>query len=81
VTTTHTEIVQAARNLHDEIRDALRSQPHDIFDNPTPFHSGNHVFYDYTGAGDEVIEEPVRHAQLPAFGFFFGCRVSTPAGS
>ena len=81
MTTTDAEIVQAARNLHDEISDALCRQPQDIFDNPTPFHPGNHVFYDYTGAGDEVIEERVLHAQRPAFGFFFGCRVSTPAGS
>jgi len=61
VTTTHTEIVQAARKLHDEIRDALRGQAQDIFDNPTPFHPGKHVFYDHTGAGDEVIEELVLH--------------------
>ena len=63
MTTTHTEIVQAARYLHDEIRDALRGQAQDIFDNPTPFHPSNHVFDDHTGAGDEMIEEPIRHAQ------------------
>jgi len=73
--------VQAARNLHDQIRYAGFRQAQDIFDNPTPFHPSNHVFDNHTGAGDEMIEEPIRHAQLPAFGFFFGCRVSTPAGS
>jgi hypothetical protein len=74
-------MVQAARNLHDEIRDALRRQPQDLFDHPTPFHPSKHVFYDDTGAGDAGIEAPVRHAQRLAFGVFFGCRVSTPAGS
>src|SRR5262245_692905 len=81
VTTTHAEIVQAARNLHDEIRAALCSQTQDIFDNATPFHPSKHVFYDHAGAGDEMIEELVLHAQLLAFRFFLGCRVSTPAGS
>jgi hypothetical protein len=73
--------VQAARNLHDEIRDALGGQAQDILDNPTPFHPGKSVFYDHACTGDEVIQEPVLHAQLLAFGFFLGCRVSTPAGS
>jgi hypothetical protein len=73
--------MQAARNLHDEIRDALCGQAQDIFDNPTPFHPSNHIFYDHAAAGDEVIEEPVLHAQLLALRFFLGCRVSTLAGS
>jgi hypothetical protein len=81
MTTTHAEIVQAARNLHDEIRAAFCSQPQNIFDDATPFHPSNHVCYNHTGAGDEMIEEPVLHAQLLAFRFFLGCRVNTPAGS
>jgi hypothetical protein len=81
MTTTHAEIVQAARNLHDEISDALYGQTQDIFDNPTPFHPSNHIFYDYVAAGDKVIEEPVLHTQRLAFRFFLGCRVNTPAGS
>jgi hypothetical protein len=79
--TTHAKIVQAARNLHDEIRQALCGQAQGIFDNPAPFHPGNDVFDDHACTGDEVIEEPVLYAQLLAFGFFFGCRVSTPVGS
>ena len=79
--TTHAEIVQAACNLHDEIRKALLGQAQDIFDNPAPFHPGNDVFYDHACTGDEVIEKPVSYAQLLAFGFFFGCLVNTPAGS
>ena len=71
MTTTHAEIVQAARNLHDQIRHAGFRQAQDILDNPTPFHPGNDVFYDHACTGDEVIEEPVCYAQLLAFGFFF----------
>ena len=81
MTTTDAEIVQAARNLHDEIRDALCSQTQDIFDNPTPLHSGHHIFYDDASAGDEVIEEPGLYTQRLALRFFLGCRVKTPAGS
>jgi len=68
--TTDAKIVQAARNLHDEIRDALGGQAEDIFDNPAPFHPGNDVFYDHACTGDEGIEAPVFDAQLLAFGFF-----------
>ena len=71
MTTTHAEIVQAARNLHDQIRHAGFRQAQDILDNPTPFHPGNDVFYDHACTGDEVIEEPVCYAQLLAFGFFW----------
>src|SRR5438132_2053717 len=78
VTTTHTEIVQAARNLHHEISDTRGGQAQDIFDNPTPFHPGNHVFYDHACAGDEVIEEPILHAQLLAFGFFLAVESAPP---
>ena len=81
MTTTHAEIVQAARNLHDQISAALCSQPYDIFDNAAPFHPGKHVFYDHAGAGEEMIEEPILHAQRLPWRFFLGCRVSTPAGS
>jgi hypothetical protein len=81
MTTTHAEIVQAAGNLHHEIRDAFGGQTEDICDNPTPFHPGNHIFYNHAGAGDEMIKESILHAQLLAFRFFLGCRVSTPAGS
>ncbi len=81
MTTTHAEIMQAARNLHDHIRHTSFGQAQDIFDYPTPFHPGNHVFHDDAYTGDEVIEERVPHAQLLAFGLFFGCCVRTPAGS
>ena len=81
VTTTHAEIMQAARNLHDEIRAALCRQTQNVFDNATSFHPGQHVFDDHAGAGEETIEEPGLYTQLLAFRFFWGCRVSTPAGS
>lgn len=81
MTTTDTKIVQAARNLHDQIRNADFGQAQDIFDNPTPFDSGNHVFHDDARTGENVIEELIPHAQVLAFGLFFGWVVRTPSGS
>jgi hypothetical protein len=81
MTTTHAEIMQATRNLHDHIRNTSLGQAQDIFDYPAPFHPSNHVFHDDADTGDEVIEELVPYAQLLAFGLFFGCCVRTPAGS
>ena len=62
MTTTHTEIVQATRNLHDHISNTSCRQAQDIFDYPTPFHPGNRVFHDDAHTGDEMIEELVRRA-------------------
>jgi hypothetical protein len=73
--------MQAAGNLHDQIRNTSGSQAQDILDYPAPFHPSNHVFHDDADTGDEVIEELVSHAQLLAFGLFLGCCVSTPSGS
>ena len=70
MTTTHAEIVQAARNLHDKIRKALCGQAQAILDHPTPFHLGNHLFHDHACARDEVVEEPVLSAQRLALGVF-----------
>lgn len=81
MTTTDTEIVQATRNLHDQIRYPICRQTQDIFDNPAPFDPGKHVFHHHTRTGKEVIEEVMAHAQGLAFGFFWGCCVRTPTGS
>jgi len=81
VTTTHAEIVQAARNLHDQIRHAGFRQAQDIFDKPTPFHPGNDVFYDHACPGDEVMEAPVLLRAPPGLWGVFGCCVRPPAGS
>ncbi len=81
MTTTHTEIMQATRNLHDQIRNTRFGQAQDIFDNPTSFDPGNHVFHDDARTGDEVIEELIPHTQCLAFWLFFGCAVRTPSGS
>ena len=81
VTTTDAEIVQAARNLHDQIRHAVFGQAQDIFDHPTTFDPGNHIFHHHARTGKEVIEEVIAHAPCLAFGFFLGCWVRTPAGS
>ena len=73
MTATDAEIMQATCNLHDQISNTSFGQAQDIFDSPTPFHPGNHIFHDYAHTGDEVIEERVPHAQLLTFGLFFGC--------
>ena len=73
MTATDAEIMQATCNLHDQISNTSFGQAQDIFDSPTPFHPGNHIFHDYAHTGDEVIEELVPHAQLLTFGLFFGC--------
>jgi hypothetical protein len=81
VTTTDTEIMQPTCNLHDQIRNASCGQAQDILDNPTPFDSGQHVFHDHAGTGDEVIEEVIPYAQCLTPRLFFGWAVKTPAGS
>jgi hypothetical protein len=81
VTTTDPEIVQATRNLHNQIRDAVGRQTQDIFDNPASFDPGNRVFHDHTCTGEEVIQEVMAHAQYLSLRFFLGCCVKTPAGS
>src|SRR5256884_9711882 len=69
--------MQAARNLHDEIRAALCRQTQNVFDNATSFHPGQHVFDDHAGAGEETIEEP--GSTLNSWPFvFFGAAGSAP---
>ena len=81
MTATHAEIMQATGNFHDHIRNTVCGQTEDIFDNPTPFHAGNHVFYDDADTGDQMIEELVPNAQLLPSRLFLGCWVRSPAGS
>jgi hypothetical protein len=81
MTATYAEIMQAAGNLHDHIRNTDGSQSQDIFDNPTPFHPGNHVFDDDADTRDQMIEELVSNAPLLPARLFLGCWVRTPAGS
>src|SRR4029453_12734405 len=49
-----------------------------IFDNAAPFHPGKHGFYDHAGAGDELIEEPILHAQLLTWRFFWAAASALP---
>jgi hypothetical protein len=81
MTATDAEIMQAAGNLHDHIRNTGGSQPQDIFDNPTPFHTGNHVCDDDADTGDQMIEERVSNAQRLPARLFLGGWVRIPAGS
>ena len=62
MTTTDTEIVQAAGNFHHQIRQALYGQAEDIFDHPTPFDPRNHVFDHHTHAGEEAVEQLLPNA-------------------
>lgn len=73
MTATHAQIMQATGNLHDHIRQTICGQPEDLFDHPTPFHAGNHVFDDDADTGDQMIEERVPNAPFLASGLFFGC--------
>lgn len=81
MTAPDTEIMQAASNLHDQVRHACFRQAQDLFDNPTPFDTRNHVFHHYTRTGEEAIEQPLPRAQLLPFGLFFTCLGRTPAGA
>ena len=76
-----TQIVQAAGDLHHQIRHAIFGQPQHLFDNPTAFYPRDDVFDHYPYTGDDPIQEPLTSAQVPAPRFFFGCRVSVPGGS
>ena len=62
MTTTHAEVMQPARNLHNHISNTRCGQAQDIFDYPAPFHPSNHVFHDDADTGDEVIEKLVPYA-------------------
>ena len=73
--------MQAAGDLHHQIRNALFGQPQDIFDNPTAFDPRDDVFDHYPYTGDKPIQEPLAHTQVLASRFFFGCGVSMPGGS
>ena len=81
MTTTHTEIVQAARNLHHAIRDTFLGEAQDIFDNAAAFDSGDDVLDDDPRTGKDRVDELLTDAQLFAFGLFLGCLVWVPAGS
>ena len=67
-----TQIVQAAGDLHHQIRYILFGQPQDIFDNPTAFDARYGVFYHNTCRGDDPIQEAVLYTQRLAFGLFWG---------
>jgi hypothetical protein len=66
MTATHTEIVQATRNLHHEVSNALLRQPQDIFDNfdnATPFDACAHMLDHDAYTGDDAVDELVSSTQ------------------
>jgi len=76
-----TQIVQAAGDLHHQIRHALFRQPPHLFDNPTAFHPRHDGFDHYPDTGNQTIQQSFTSTQFPALGVFFGCMGSVPGGS
>ena len=81
MTALDTKIVQAAGNLHHEIRKALFGQAQDIFDNAPPFDPRDNVLDHHPRAGEDTVEDLISDAQFLAFRLFLGCLVITPGGS
>jgi len=54
--------MQAAGNLHHQVRHALYGQAEDIFDNATPFDPRDHVFDHHTRAGEDAVEQLLANA-------------------
>ena len=73
--------MQATRNLHYHIRNALGGQAQHILDDPTSFDSCDHVFDHHSHTGEDPIAELFTHCQFFALGLFLGCVVNTPPGS
>jgi hypothetical protein len=55
------EIVQAARNLHHHIRNALSGQAQHIFDYPTPFDPRDYVLDHHPHTGEDPVAELFTH--------------------
>src|SRR6266567_3181434 len=70
MTETNTEIEQATRNLHHEVRNAILRQPQDIFDNATTFDACDHMLNHDAYTGDDAVDGLVSGAQCLALRFF-----------
>ena len=75
------EVMQAASNLHDQVRNAFLGEAQNIFDEATAFDAGDNVLDLNARRRENPIEEFITDAQRLAFRFFFGCRVIIPCGS
>lgn len=73
--------MQAARDLHQTIRNACFGEAQNIFDNPAALDACDGMFDHYARRRENPIERFVAHTQLFPFGLFLGCAVRTPAGS
>src|SRR6266699_855626 len=78
MTTTHTEIMPATRNLHDQISPTRFGQAPDLFDQPTSFDPGTHVFHDAARTGDAGIAALIPHTHCLACGLFLAARFARP---
>jgi hypothetical protein len=63
--------MQAASNLHDQVRNAFLGEAQNIFDNATAFDAGDNVFDLDARRRENPIEEFVTDTQCLAFRFFF----------
>ena len=77
----HTQIVQAASNLHHLIGNPRAGQAQLLLDDATPLDPGDDMFDDHPHTGQYPIEPLVAHAQFLTLGLFLGCALSTPSGS
>ena len=63
------------------IGNTIFGQPEDVFDDPTPFDTGDGMFNHNPHAGQNLVAELVTAAQFLAAGFFFACLAKVCAGS
>ena len=75
------EIMQAASDRHHLVGNTVFRQAEHVFDNPTPFYACNCVFNYNPDSCQNLVGHLVADAQFLAFGLFFTCLVTTPAGS
>ena len=62
--------MQAASNLHDQVRNAFLGETQNIFDDTTAFDAGDNMFDLDTRRRENTIEEFVTDTQRLAFRFF-----------
>lgn len=64
------EVMQAASNLHDQVRNAFLGEAQNIFDDATAFDAGDNMFDLNARRRENPIEEFVTDAQRLALRFF-----------
>ena len=75
------EIVQATGNFHNRIIETLGSITEHIFDNPTAFDAGDHMFDTMRTLEISVLRTCSSAGSSLPQGFFSGCRMMMPSGA